>query len=251
MPRRRAITFDFHDTLATCDQWFELEVRTLPAEVVGRLPSEHRTGGPLPTVEVITSTYRELRGEIIGHGVEMNAVAGVVETLRRLGVSAGQGWIARIIDDLMRETLNDVRAKPGAVETVTSLHEAGFALGIVSSAVYHPFLIWVLERFAILPMFQTIVTSASTGFYKSRPEIYQHALRNLDVSAAETCHVGDNPRWDHLMAKSLGMRTVLVSPKGWERSQVAPDLHIHSLVDAAPSIAAIAGSTTAVTPVVQ
>lgn len=243
MPRRRAITFDFHDTLASCDRWFELEVRTLPAEVVGRIPIEQWTGGPLPAPDAITSTYRALRAEIIGHGVELDALAGVVETLRRLGLGADQATIARTIDDLMRKTLTDVQAKPGAVETVTALHEAGFALGIVSSAVYHPFLVWVLDRFAILPLFETIVTSASTGFYKSRPEIYRHALRDLDIAATETCHVGDNPRWDHLMAKSLGMRTVLVSDKEVDSSQAAPDLHIRSLVDAAPRIAAIAGAT--------
>jgi len=27
----QAITFDFHNTLAACPEWFELEVRTLPS----------------------------------------------------------------------------------------------------------------------------------------------------------------------------------------------------------------------------
>lgn len=239
-----AITFDFHDTLASCDRWFELEVRTLPAEVVGRLPAGALRGRPPVDPDDITATYRALRGEIVGHGIEMDALAGVRESLRRVGLVADDAAVTTAIDDLMREALRDVEPKPGAIETVTSLHEAGFALGVVSSAVYHPFLLSVLEAFSIFPLFATVVTSASAGFYKSRPEIYQRALHDLGLVAASVCHVGDSTRWDHLAAKSLGMRTVLVSPKALElaASDPRPDLHLPSLVDAADAIASLAAS---------
>lgn len=244
MSKSRAITFDFHETLASCDTWFELEVRSLPASVVRLMPSGSLSGGSVPGEDTINGTYRGLRTEIVGHGIEMDALAGVEETLRRHGLHGDRAIMHGIIDDLMREALVDVRPKPGAIETVRSLSAEGFTLGVVSSAVHHPFLLWTLEAFAILPLFASVVTSANAGFYKSRPEIYQRALDYMGADASSATHVGDSLRWDHLMAKSLGMRTVMVSPKELvlEPEQPAPDLHLASLDDAAPLIAAVARS---------
>jgi len=245
MSKLGAITFDFHETLASCDTWFELEVRTLPASVVRLMPSGALSGGTIPNEGVINDAYRGLRTEIVGHGIEMDALAGVEETLRRLGLHGDRAIVRTIIDDLMRDALVDVRPKPGAIETVRSLSAQGYTMGVVSSAVHHPFLLWVLEAFAILPLFATVVTSAHAGFYKSRPEIYRRALDDLGVDAVDACHVGDSLRWDHLMAKSIGMRTVLVSSKQpeLEAEQPAPDLHLRSLVESAPAISAAASTS--------
>ena len=237
-----AVTFDFHDTLASCDRWFELEVRSLPAEVLDLLVDSGAMMGPIPDREVVTTAYRDLRGEIVGHGIEMDASACLLETYRRVGLELPIATLTGPIDELMREALIDVEPMPGAIETVRTLHAAGFKLGVVSSAVYHPFLIWVLERFELLPLFRTVVTSASAGFYKSRSEIYHRALADLDMAAGSTCHVGDSLRWDHQMAKSIGMRTVLVTTKdiGAVDDSPEPDLHMTSLVGAADAIQALA-----------
>jgi len=244
MSTSHAITFDFHDTFASCDRWFDLEVRLLPSEVLTRLPAVSGADGRSPNPDDATAAYRSLRGEIIEHGLEMDALAGVLETFRRVDISVDERSTAAVIDDLMRESLTDVRPKPGAVDTVRALHAAGFSLGVVSSAVYHPFLLWALEAFAVLPLFGTVVTSASAGFYKSRPEIYQRALADLDVPPEHACHVGDSFRWDHLTPRAIGMRTVLVrpDPAAHEEGQPEPDLHLPSLVDAAPSIVTAAAS---------
>ena len=238
-----AVTFDFHDTLASCDRWFELEVRSLPAEVLGLLVDSGALVGPMPDREVVTTAYRDLRGEIIGHGIELDASACLVETYRRVGLEVHDATLAGPIDMLMREALTDVEPMPGAIETVRSLHAAGFKLGVVSSAVYHPFLTWVLGGFEILPLFRTVVTSASAGFYKSRSEIYHRALADLDTAASSSCHVGDSLRWDHQTAKSIGMRTVLVTAKdiGSDDDLPAPDLLMTSLVGAADAIQALSG----------
>jgi putative hydrolase of the HAD superfamily len=82
----------------------------------------------------------------------------------------------------------------------------------VSSAVHHPFLDWTLARFGLGDAFTTIITSASSGFYKSRPEIYQAALRDLGVAATETIHVGDSYRFDVQGARRAGLRTVWYAP---------------------------------------
>lgn len=239
MATGRAITFDFHNTLASCDRWFDLEIRTLAAEVLRLLGNPLSTGEVTPTAEAVITAYRTLRREVIRHGMELDAVAGTQETFRRLGIVHPDMVVASAIHELMRDCLDDLRPMPGAVDTVRALHSEGFALGIVSSAVYHPYLLWALDAFGILPLFSTVVTSASAGFYKSRPEIYRRALDDLGVDVASALHVGDSLRWDHLTPARMGIGTVLVStePPNLAADQPQPRLRLASLVDAAPAIA--------------
>jgi HAD superfamily hydrolase (TIGR01509 family) len=131
---------------------------------------------------------------------------------------------------------------PGAVETVRRLALDGFTLGIVSSAVYPPFLDWTLDAFGIRDAFSSVVTSAGAGYYKSRPEIYRVALDALGATPAETVHVGDSFRFDHLAARSAGLRTVWVAAGGVEAPEDGPPPHLRleSLVDAADPIAHLA-----------
>ena len=79
---------------------------------------------------------------------------------------------------------------------------------VVSSAIYHPFLESTLERFGILDAFEMVITSASCGYYKSRQEIYHHALDALGIAPGELVHVGDSLKYDVTTAGRLGVRTV-------------------------------------------
>src|SRR5215210_6606041 len=71
----QAITFDFHNTLASCPEWFELEVRHLPSSFL-RWWSERdgRLLGPA-ILDEADARYRQLRREIIEHGNELTAEA--------------------------------------------------------------------------------------------------------------------------------------------------------------------------------
>jgi FMN phosphatase YigB (HAD superfamily) len=83
-----AITFDFHNTLIHCDPWFDLEVTELPAEVArALLGAGHAQFGADRRTEM-TAVYRALRAEIIAHGNELDATAGVLETFNRMGYVA-------------------------------------------------------------------------------------------------------------------------------------------------------------------
>src|SRR5262249_62241757 len=108
----------------------------------------------------------------------------------------------------------------------------------VASAVYHPFLEWTLERFGIRDAFAVVTTSASAGYYKSRPEIFWQTLQQLEVDPARSVHVGDSWRFDVAGARRAGMRTVLIAaehdPVACE--EITPDLVVSSLDNAAPRI---------------
>jgi putative hydrolase of the HAD superfamily len=125
---------------------------------------------------------------------------------------------------------------PGVIETIRALQLTGARLGIVSSAVYHPFLLWTLEEFGIRDAFEVVTTSASAGFYKSRPEIYWSTLDVLDADPGQSLHLGDSFRFDVVGARRAGMRTAWLQRQGAEPlpDEKDPDLTFQSLVGAAP-----------------
>jgi FMN phosphatase YigB (HAD superfamily) len=233
-----AITFDFHNTLATCDTWFHLEVRTLASAF---LQWEAAARGATVRPELVAAAdlaYRRLRQAIHSHGHELPSERCVAVVLDRLGIHTPAERIAYGVDHVMDAALADVQPVAGAVETVGELAARGVKLGIVSSAVHHPFLEATLERFGIRGAFQVVTTSASTGYYKSRPEIFWHTLNQLDASPGRSVHIGDSLRFDVGGAQRAGMRTVLVASHAGERDHQTPrpDLVLSSLCDASSRI---------------
>lgn len=240
----RAITFDFHNTLVACDPWFDLEVKHLPGAVLHRLAGTGEITLPGGAVESAEQHYRALRKAVISSGEELDASACVAAVVGELGLDIGQARLDATIDDLMRGTLAHASLVPGAWETVHELRDFGYPLGIVSSAVYHPFLEWALDRFDLAGAFTVVTTSASCGFYKSRREIYDLTLDELGASAAASVHVGDSLRFDVGGAQQAGMKTVWLRradhhPHAGGDVSYAPDLTIESLIDAAPAIVAL------------
>ena len=204
----RAITIDFHNTIARCDRWFALEIRELVPEVLRLLAERGELAAPPGSAERARATYRALREGIVASGAERDALDCALATLHTLDLHPDEGQVAAAIEMLMREALSEARPEPGVVAAVAALRARGLRLGIVSSAVHHPFLDWTLERFGVAGAFATVVTSASSGYYKTRPEIFHAALRDLGVAAAEAVHVGDSYRFDVQGAHRAGLRAI-------------------------------------------
>jgi HAD superfamily hydrolase (TIGR01509 family) len=234
------VTFDFHNTLAVCDAWFELEVRGLAAAYLSwRAARDGAVVSPELTAAA-NAAYRRLRVAIIDHGNELPAEECVAEVLAGLAEPVEPPLIAAGVADLMRASLAGVAPVRGAVETVRALAAAGLRLGVVSSAVYHPFLEWTLERFGVRDAFHDVTTSASAGYYKSRPEIYWHAVAALGGDPQRAVHVGDSYRFDVGGARRAGLRTVwLRAPDAAPPDGPPPDLTVGSLEGAAPGILAL------------
>jgi FMN phosphatase YigB (HAD superfamily) len=237
----QAITFDFHNTLASCPAWFELEVRTLPSAFL-RQWSERRNLQLEPTqLSAADQTYRQLRTEIIDHGNELSAADCLEHVFAAIGMVVPRSDLEAGIEALMLGVLAEATPVAGAVETVRAIHQRGIPIGIVSSAVYHPFLEWTLEKFGIGDAFQVIVTSASAGFYKSRPEIYLHAAELLSVPPVSVVHVGDSLRFDVGGAGRAGYGTVWLQRDGAvpASDSPVPDLTLQTLLDSATQIVAV------------
>jgi FMN phosphatase YigB (HAD superfamily) len=234
----QAITFDFHNTLAMCPEWFELEVRRLPSTFLTRW-SDHNgrivTPGQLSSAD---QSYRQLRTEIIDHGNELTAADCLERVFAAVEVPVSRSDIDTGIESIMLEVLDEAAPIEGSVETVRAIHVAGIPLGVVSSAVYHPFLEWTLERFGISDAIRVIVTSASAGFYKSRPEIYWHAAELMGTAPERMVHVGDSLRFDVGGAARAGFGTVWLQREGAEPTSDSPvpDLTVQTLLNSAAGI---------------
>jgi HAD superfamily hydrolase (TIGR01509 family) len=204
----RAVTIDFHNTIARCDRWFALEVRDIVPEVLRLLAERGEFVAPDGSAEQARLTYRALREGIIASGEERDVLDCTLATLQTLDLNPDEAAVAAAIETLMREALPGARPEPGIVAAIEALRARDLSLGVVSSAVHHPFLDWTLERFGVTGAFDTIITSASCGYYKTRPEIYHAALRDLGVAATDTIHVGDSYRFDVQGAHRAGLRAI-------------------------------------------
>lgn len=234
----RAVTFDFHNTLATCDDWFALEVRDLVPAVLAWHGQTNGMPFDSDTLERAVASYRALRLEIIHHGEEVDALDCTMHVISELGIAIDRSTVDEGIHNVMRATLANSSPVAGVVDAVNRLAECDIRLAVVSSAVFHPFLEWSLEKFGIIDRFTTIVSSASCGYYKSRTEIYAQALDALRVAPDEAIHVGDSYRFDVQTARRLGIGTVWYRPDP-ETNSIGPneaDLTVRSLEAVADAI---------------
>ncbi|MBN9015624.1 MAG: HAD family hydrolase, partial [Rhizobiales bacterium] len=173
------------------------------------------------------------------HGHEMAAEECVALILDQLGLAHSPAEIEEGVRHLMMATLADARPVDGALDLVRHLADSGFPLAIVSSAVYHPFLTASLDKFGFAAYFQSVVTSASSGFYKSRPEIFWTALADVGAAAERSLHVGDSYAYDVLGAQRAGLATAwLSSDPEANMKRPSPDLVNEQLEGAAPAIIA-------------
>jgi FMN phosphatase YigB (HAD superfamily) len=182
--------------------------------------------------------YRQLRREIIDHGNELTAEACLETIFTAMRLDVPDDDVATGVSRLMREALVGAAPVPGAVTAVQAIHDAGVPVGVVSSAVYHPFLEWTLESFGIRQAMRVIVTSASAGFYKSRPELFWHAAEALGSAPEQMVHVGDSLRFDVGGASRAGMGTVWLRHDGAQRDDepYMPDLTLSTMEASAPEI---------------
>lgn len=214
-----AITIDFHNTVAQCDEWFELEVRTLPEAFLTWLSrqgsSRFEINGHGDRAREI---YREVRLEVQQTGIERDAAECLSILSNELVIDVSREVIDAALVDIFKPALSTTTPMPGAIELVAELHERGHRLAIVSSAAYHPFVEWTLKKFGIADAFQHVITSASCGHYKSSPKIYRIAAASLGADVGDCLHIGDSMRYDVRAAAEVGMKTMYVN---WAGSDIA------------------------------
>jgi putative hydrolase of the HAD superfamily len=125
---------------------------------------------------------------------------------------------------------------PDVLPALDELKARGLKLAAVSNWVWQ--LPELLHSLKLVSHFDALAVSARVGFEKPHPEIFRHALRELDVRPGEVIHVGDHLDADVEGARGIGIEGVLIDRRDrYEADAVPADVPvIHTLADLLPMV---------------
>lgn len=219
----KVVLFDFHNTLATCDSWLQLEISTLPGQVLVQLASNGSIEDVSPRMlNEAASLFRELRQEVRDSGVELSAVEGASRVLEEMGVRVPEAELEAAVEHLEYACLPETSMVESADRALERLRNHGYSMGVVSSAGYPKFVELALEKLGLRTYFSEIVTSAGEGIYKSNPEIFHRAAARLGAAPHEAVHIGDHAIYDVQTAKAAGLHTI------WFTAQARTTARLHN-----------------------
>lgn len=126
---------------------------------------------------------------------------------RKLGIEDEAEFIAgRVYQEFGRA--DRWRAYDDVVPALERLRRRGLSLGLISN--WDQRLSGLMDGLGLLPLLDTVVSSAVVGLHKPDPRIFEFACEQLGVSAGESAHVGDHHYADILGARAAGMLPVLI-----------------------------------------
>ena len=121
---------------------------------------------------------------------------------------------------------------PDTLSTLEVLRDKGFKTAIVSNTPWgSPAALWrqEIECLGLRERVDVDVFCDDVGWRKPAPQIFEYALQKLGVEPRACLFVGDEPRWDLVGPRALGIEAVLIDRVG--TMQVAGEEPIHSLDD--------------------
>ena len=163
----------------------------------------------------------------------------VVTTLRKTKLRPlSEDFVDGAVMEFYRPEIAAWQLYPDTVETLTTLQESGFDLGLISNTKSEWAVQAILDKHGLRKFFKVIVTSAALRKRKPRPDPFTEALRALGARATESVFVGDSLQADILGARSIGIRSIHVLRKPLEHPLlVSPEATVNSLREAAKQIA--------------
>jgi HAD superfamily hydrolase (TIGR01509 family) len=247
MTRYAAVLFDMFDTLVRLDRGRLPAARIGGREVRSSVPKLHgiaRSVLPGVGLEVFYDaflwSYQEtdrLRAE---NHREVSARERLALFYRRVGVDP-TGISSSVTDDLLAAHMaclaNAAEPMPGQAELLDWLG-GRFRLGVVSNFDYTPTVQRILAEAGILGRFETVVVSETVGWRKPHPDIFERALADMGVRAADCLFVGDRPDIDVAGAKGVGMAVAWLNPgrDPLPPGLPAPDFDLAALADLRPAL---------------
>ena len=118
-----------------------------------------------------------------------------------------------------------ITPRPGAMETLHSLHDDGFKLGMITNGAKEPQR-EKIDRFGLESLFDSIVIEGEFGIGKPDRSVFQHSLEKLGASPRQAWMVGDHLDFDVGASQELGIWGIWVDWRGSglpNDSKVKPD----------------------------
>lgn len=101
--------------------------------------------------------------------------------------------------------------------TLRQLKLQRYKIGIISNAPWgSPGMLWheEIERHGLGEYVDVIVFCADIGWRKPAKGIFEFTLKKLGVTASECVFIGDDPRWDVVGPRSVGMDSIVIDRSG-------------------------------------
>jgi putative hydrolase of the HAD superfamily len=198
----RAVLFDWGDTLM---RW-AWQPELLEAGHAAGLRAIGRE--PVPSV---TQRFRDAYLPMLwvpGTLEEVEYPSLVRALLREEGIEVGDDELDRFLEAEHAAWQPARQLASTTHALLESLRDRGLRLGLVSNALDPPELLHRdLRQLGVAERLDVAVFSSEVGWRKPHPEIFERALRALDVPAEETLFVGDMLATDIAGAAAVGMRT--------------------------------------------
>jgi len=205
---KRAVTFDFGQTLAELDHEFLMR-------------RVHGLGGELDPVAshgaTVAAWHAYGAAKSLGHARAWQAM--ILEILRGGGVrkiraEAADPTYAEKIAQLLwdAQPTHNLWRKPiaGMFELAAELGAKQVPVGIISNSEGH--LAELVEELGHAALFPVIIDSGKVGVDKPNPRIFELAAEALGVTLAEIVHVGDAWEADVMGARAAGADAVWYAP---------------------------------------
>jgi putative hydrolase of the HAD superfamily len=170
-------------------------------------------------LSISTNTmWRRVREE--DHEAKDHRVRPLEERLVRifqLGESAPSGLVMTICRCFMKPIFARGRCYEDALPTLRELRSTGFKMAIVSNTAWgSPAALWreEIKRLGLDMYVDVVVFCRDVGWRKPAKQIFEFALEKLQVLPQHCVFIGDDPRWDLVGPRAVGIETVLIDRRG-------------------------------------
>jgi len=158
----------------------------------------------------------DLREDLIAHSDDTDNFWIEYSRRRLIALGASPDWakvFAPKASAHMGEEYKPESIVPADVRrTLPELKKAGYFMAVLSNR-DKPF-DDVLLSHGIREFFEYSLAAGEVDIYKPEPGVFEHALKQTNLTAGETVYIGDNYYADVIGARRAGLRPVLYDPNG-------------------------------------
>jgi len=181
----------------------------------------------------------DLRDDLLAHASDTDNFWIEYSRRRLIALGASPNWAlahAPQASAHMSEMYKPQSIVPEDVRrTLPHLQQAGYIMAVISNRdkPFHDLLI----SHQLGEFFPYSLAAGEVDSYKPEPAVFEHALKQMNVTAPETVYVGDNYFADVVGARRAGLQPVLYDP-----NLIFPDVDcvtIHSFDELLPAIQAL------------
>jgi putative hydrolase of the HAD superfamily len=228
----RAVLFDFDDTLVDFRRGepralFEAGAARVYAYLTAR-------GCSLPAFEPFYSRQRAIARRIGFRTWISGGEPDGRRLLRRLckdfGLQRDEASLTKLGWLWYEPVLEHAELAADVIPTLAALRDGDVKLALIVNTIHQGSVIdRHLDALGLLGFFPVRVYSTEIGARKPDPQLFNAALKELDVPPGEALFVGDDPKLDIFGAQRAGLRAALRIPPGSERGRGMADYAIERI----------------------